>query len=54
MRQTAIRSAIDEARVRQGVNDMFRNLARRNQSLLQRQLTVLDEMERGADRPGRA
>ena len=51
VRQTAIRSAIDEARVRQGVNDMFRNLARRNQSLLQRQLTVLDEMERGATDP---
>ena len=27
VRQTAIRSAVDEARVRQGVNDMFRNLA---------------------------
>jgi signal transduction histidine kinase len=51
VRQTAIRSAIDEARVRQGVNDMFRNLARRNQSLLQRQLTVLDEMERGVTDP---
>ena len=51
VRQTAIRSAIDEARVRQGVNDMFRNLARRNQSLLQRQLTVLDEAERRATDP---
>ncbi len=51
VRQTAIRSAIDEARVRQGVNDMFRNLARRNQSLLQRQLTVLDGMERRATDP---
>ena len=51
VRQTAIRSAMDEARVRQGVNDMFRNLARRNQSLLQRQLTVLDEMERRATDP---
>src|ERR1700722_17949409 len=47
----AIRSAIDEARVRQGVNDMFRNLARRNQSLLQRQLSVLDDMERRATDP---
>jgi signal transduction histidine kinase len=51
VRQTAIRSAIDEARVRQGVNDMFRNLARRNQSLLQRQLTLLDGMERKATDP---
>jgi signal transduction histidine kinase len=51
VRQTAIRSAVEEARVRQGVNDMFRNLARRNQSLLQRQLTVLDEAERRATDP---
>jgi signal transduction histidine kinase len=51
VRQTALRSAVEEARVRQGVNDMFRNLARRNQSLLQRQLTVLDGMERRATDP---
>jgi Histidine kinase-, DNA gyrase B-, and HSP90-like ATPase len=51
VRQTAIRSAVEEARVRQGVNDMFRNLARRNQSLLQRQLSVLDEAERRATDP---
>ncbi|HWG00887.1 MAG TPA: nitrate- and nitrite sensing domain-containing protein [Trebonia sp.] len=51
VRQTAIRSAVDEARLRQGVNDMFRNLARRSQSLLQRQLTVLDGMERRATDP---
>src|SRR6516162_5078495 len=50
-RQTAIRSAVEEARLRQGVNDMFRNLARRSQSLLQRQLTVLDGMERRATDP---
>ena len=37
--------------IRQGVNDMFRNLARRNQSLLQRQLSVLDDMERRATDP---
>ena len=51
VRQTAIRSAVEEARLRQGVNDMFRNLARRSQSLLQRQLTVLDSMERRATDP---
>jgi signal transduction histidine kinase len=51
VRQTAIRAAIDEARLRQGVNDVFRNLARRNQSLLQRQLTVIDSMERRATDP---
>jgi Nitrate and nitrite sensing len=51
VRQTAIRAAVEEARLRQGVNDVFRNLARRNQSLLQRQLTVLDGMERRATDP---
>ncbi len=51
VRQTAIRSAVEEARLRQGLNDVFRNLARRNQSLLQRQLAVLDEAERRATDP---
>jgi signal transduction histidine kinase len=51
VRQTAIRAAVEEARLRQGVNDVFRNLARRSQSLLQRQLTVLDGMERRASDP---
>ncbi|HTU08574.1 MAG TPA: nitrate- and nitrite sensing domain-containing protein, partial [Trebonia sp.] len=51
VRQTAIRAAVDESRLRQGVNDMFRNLARRSQSLLQRQLSVLDGMERKATDP---
>jgi signal transduction histidine kinase len=51
VRQTAIRSAVEEARLRTGINDMFRNLARRSQSLLQRQLTVLDGMERRATDP---
>jgi signal transduction histidine kinase len=51
VRQTAIGSAIEEARARQSVNGMFRNLARRNQSLLQRQLSVLDTMERRATDP---
>jgi signal transduction histidine kinase len=51
VRQTAIRAAVEEANLRRGVNDVFRNLARRNQSLLQRQLTVLDGMERRATDP---
>ncbi len=51
VRLTAIASAVEEARLRKGVNDVFRNLARRNQSLLQRQLTSLDQMERKATDP---
>src|SRR5690349_1268651 len=51
VRQTAIRAAVEEARLRQGLNDVFRSLARRSQSLLHRQLTLLDQMERRASDP---
>ena len=51
VRQTAIRAAVEESRLRQGLNDVFRSLARRSQSLLHRQLTLLDQMERRASDP---
>jgi signal transduction histidine kinase len=51
VRQTAIRSAVEESKLRQGLNDVFRSLARRSQSLLHRQLTLLDQMERRATDP---
>jgi signal transduction histidine kinase len=51
VRQTAIRSAVEEAKLRKGFNDVFRSLARRSQSLLHRQLTLLDQMERRATDP---
>ena len=51
VRQTAIRAAVEEARLRQGLNDVFRSLARRSQSLLHRQLSLLDQMERRATDP---
>ena len=51
VRQTAVRAAVDEARLRRGLNDVFRSLARRSQSLLHRQLTLLDQMERRASDP---
>jgi signal transduction histidine kinase len=51
VRQTAIRAAVDEARLRRGLNDVFRSLARRSQSLLHRQLSLLDQMERRATDP---
>jgi signal transduction histidine kinase len=51
VRQTAIQSAVDEAKLRRGLNDVFRSLARRSQSLLHRQLTLLDQMERRATDP---
>jgi len=48
---TAVEAAVDEARVRRGINDVFRNLARRSQSLLERQMTLLDSLERRAVEP---
>jgi signal transduction histidine kinase len=51
VRQTAIRAAVEEARLRRGLNEVFRSLARRNQSLLHRQLALLDQMERRATDP---
>ncbi|HJY74874.1 MAG TPA: ATP-binding protein, partial [Streptosporangiaceae bacterium] len=51
VRQTAVRSAVEESRLRQGLNDVFRSLARRSQSLLHRQLALLDQMERRATDP---
>jgi signal transduction histidine kinase len=51
VRQTAVRAAVEEAKLRQGLNDVFRSLARRSQSLLHRQLTLLDQMERRATDP---
>ena len=49
--RTAVEAAVDEARVRRGINDVFRNLARRSQSLLERQLSLLDALERRASEP---
>jgi hypothetical protein len=49
--RTAVESAIQEARVRAGLNEVFLNIARRSQTLLHRQLTVLDRMERRTTDP---
>jgi signal transduction histidine kinase len=51
VQQTAIQAAVDESRLRRGISDVFRNLAGRSQSLLHRQLTLLDSMERRATEP---
>jgi signal transduction histidine kinase len=51
VQRTAVEAAVDQARLRKGVSLVFRSLARRNQSLLQRQLRMLDEMEQGTDDP---
>jgi signal transduction histidine kinase len=51
VQRAAVQSAVDEARLRRGISDVFRNLAGRSQSLLHRQLTLLDGMERRASEP---
>jgi signal transduction histidine kinase len=51
VQHTAIQAAVEQAQLRKGVSDVFRSLARRNQSLVQRQLRMLDEMERGTQDP---
>ncbi|NUR73475.1 MAG: ATP-binding protein [Hamadaea sp.] len=51
VRQTAVRSAVDEAVLRHGLNEVFLNVARRSQTLLHRQLSLLDRMERRARDP---
>jgi signal transduction histidine kinase len=46
VQETALRVAVEQAELRQGVRDVFLNLARRSQALVHRQLTLLDTMER--------
>ncbi|MFI6480122.1 nitrate- and nitrite sensing domain-containing protein [Nonomuraea sp. NPDC050663] len=43
----AVRLAGEEARLRSNVNAMFVNLSRRSQTLVERQLTLIERLERG-------
>jgi len=47
----AVTAAVDQARLRKGVNQVFLNISMRNQSLLHRQLGMLDAMERRTSEP---
>ncbi|MBO4210062.1 sensor histidine kinase, partial [Micromonospora echinofusca] len=51
VQSTAVRSAIDEATLRRGLNEVFLNIARRSQTLLHRQLALLDRMEHRVEDP---
>jgi hypothetical protein len=51
VQRTAVEAAVGQARLREGIGEVFRNLARRSQSLLHRQLALLDGMERRAEDP---
>lgn len=52
-RRTAVESALREARLRSGMNEVFLNIARRGQAMLHRQLKLLDAMERRTVDPER-
>ncbi|MEU8235203.1 nitrate- and nitrite sensing domain-containing protein [Actinoplanes sp. NPDC048967] len=51
VQRTAVQSAVEEANVRRGINEVFLNIARRSQTLLHRQLALLDKMERRETEP---
>ncbi len=51
VQRTAVEAAVGQAALRRGVGQVFLNLARRKQTLLHRQLTLLDSMQRRAEDP---
>ena len=51
VQRTAVDAAVGQANLRKGVNQVFLNLSLRNQSLLHRQLGMLDAMERATNDP---
>jgi signal transduction histidine kinase len=52
VQRTALAAAATETSLRSGISQVFVSLARRSQSLLQRQLRLLDELESRAVDPG--
>ncbi|MDP9847200.1 ATP-binding protein [Streptosporangium lutulentum] len=51
VQRTAVEAAVGQAQMRKGLNKVFVSLARRNQSLLHRQLSMLETMEQRAGDP---
>jgi signal transduction histidine kinase len=51
VQQAAVAAAVEQARLRRGINKVFLNISMRNQSLLHRQLGMLDGMERRTSDP---
>jgi HAMP domain-containing protein len=49
--RTAIQVATEQAALRKSIGDMFLNLARRSQSLIDRQLELMDDLERNETDP---
>ena len=52
VQEAAVAAAVEQARLRKGVSQVFLNISMRNQSLLHRQLGMLDSMERQTSEPG--
>jgi hypothetical protein len=53
MHRVAARVATEQAALRKSIGDLFHNLARRSQGLVDRQLELIDELERGEADPDR-
>src|SRR5690606_37644480 len=51
VRQSGVDAAVEQGRLPHGVAEVLRNLARRSQSLVQRQLKLLAEMQRETEEP---
>jgi signal transduction histidine kinase len=51
VQRTAVQAAVGQAKLRKGISQVFLNLAWRSQSLLHRQLSMLDAMERRSTEP---
>jgi HAMP domain-containing protein len=51
--RVATRVATEQAALRKSIGDLFHNLARRSQGLVDRQLELIDELERGEADPNR-
>ena len=51
--RSAIRLATEQALLRASVNAVFTNLSRRSQTLVERQLQLIDDLESGEREPGR-
>ncbi|MBO0823694.1 MAG: nitrate- and nitrite sensing domain-containing protein, partial [Actinobacteria bacterium] len=52
VQRTAVDAAVAQASLRKGVSKVFVNMSLRNQSILHRQLGMLDALERATDDPG--
>jgi signal transduction histidine kinase len=52
VQEAAVAAAVEQARLRKGVSQVFLNISMRNQSLLHRQVSMLDSMERRTSDPG--